>query len=122
MLVGGQRGIPPHTTPHHTTPHHTTPHRTTPRHATPRHAKQHTTKLHRTTSHHTTPNHSLGIPWGFQGDPWGTQGTADGAQEIEEPFGLDSNDLPLAEIQASFNVSLGQLVRHAAKHPPNFGS
>merc|ERR1711920_22751 len=42
------------------------------------------------------------------------------AQEIEEPFGGDANDLPLIEMQASFNDSLSTLLLKSAHTPPTF--
>merc|ERR1712050_248521 len=42
------------------------------------------------------------------------------AQEIEEPFGGDANDLPLIEMQTSFNDSLATLLMKKAQAPPMF--
>lgn len=42
------------------------------------------------------------------------------AQEIEEPFGGDQNDLPLHDMQKCFNASLSSLLSRSAKTPPEF--
>jgi len=42
------------------------------------------------------------------------------ARELEEPFGSDSNDLPLLEMQFSFNVSLRALLQPAGQGVPKF--
>mmetsp|Transcript_112983 Transcript_112983/g.243392 ORF Transcript_112983/g.243392 Transcript_112983/m.243392 type:complete len:485 (-) Transcript_112983:46-1500(-) len=42
------------------------------------------------------------------------------AQEIEQPFGEDPNDLPMAEMQSDMNRSLRVLLQPLAQHPPRF--
>jgi len=42
------------------------------------------------------------------------------AGELENPFGNDANDLPLLQIQKSFNDSLGRLLDPRLLEPPNF--
>eukprot|EP00929_Paragymnodinium_shiwhaense_P056733 TRINITY_DN2839_c0_g1_i1.p1 TRINITY_DN2839_c0_g1~~TRINITY_DN2839_c0_g1_i1.p1 ORF type:complete len:620 (-),score=119.40 TRINITY_DN2839_c0_g1_i1:116-1975(-) len=42
------------------------------------------------------------------------------AAEIEMPFGDDPNDLPMGELQVSFNKSLRALMDPMAQHPPKF--
>merc|ERR1711972_631067 len=42
------------------------------------------------------------------------------AHEIERPFGDGNNDLPLMEMQTSFNQSLKSMLERQAKVPPAF--
>merc|ERR1711879_135767 len=42
------------------------------------------------------------------------------AQEIEDPFGGDDNDLPLHAMQSSFNDSLATLLMQHSQSPPVF--
>merc|ERR1719276_523087 len=42
------------------------------------------------------------------------------ALEIEQPFGEDSNDLPVAEMQADMNRSLSLLLEKQVQCPPKF--
>merc|ERR1719223_2139612 len=42
------------------------------------------------------------------------------AASVEQPFGDDANDLPLHEMQADLNRSLGALLDPLALHPPSF--
>lgn len=40
--------------------------------------------------------------------------------EIDQPFGSDANDLPLAEMQRDYNTSLLNLLNPLVQHPPEF--
>merc|ERR1712232_561327 len=42
------------------------------------------------------------------------------AMELEQPFGDDPNDLPMAELQSNFNSSLCVLFDEQAVQPPAF--
>jgi len=42
------------------------------------------------------------------------------AQELEQPFGEDKNDLPMAEMQNEMNRSLSILLQPLAQQPPRF--
>eukprot|EP00971_Amphidinium_carterae_P167682 3322627-Amphidinium_carterae.1 len=42
------------------------------------------------------------------------------AQELENPYGDDTNDLPLREMQLDMNLSLMRLLHPCAQTPPKF--
>lgn len=42
------------------------------------------------------------------------------ALEIEQPFGSDANDFPVADMQIDFNMSLMRLLEPLAQHPPAY--